>query len=93
VYTCFRVVNTSVNKVKAFFLPLFPLLLVLRASYRVRLNISIVSIIERSCVIFITLCPLFLALVILFLSLTFIGSGFKTKALLLLIIPISFVKY
>jgi hypothetical protein len=93
IYACFKVINTSADKVKALFLPLFPLLLVLRALYKVRLNISIASVIERSYIILITLCSLPLALVILFLSLTFIGSKSKTRALLLLITLISFVKY
>jgi hypothetical protein len=91
VYAYFRVINT--DKVKALFLPLFLSSLVLGAPYRVRSNISIASVIERSRVILITLCPLPLALVILFLPLTFIGSGSKTRALLLLITPIGFVKY
>jgi hypothetical protein len=91
VYAYFRVINA--DKVKALFLPLFLLLSVLGAPYRVRLNISIASVIERSCVILITLCPLPLALVILFLPLTFIGSGSKTRALLLLITLIGFIKY
>ena len=89
-YACFGVVDA--DKVKALFLPLFPSLSVLGAPYGVRLNISIASVIERSCVILITLCPLPLALVILFLSLIFIGSGSKTEALLLLITPIGFIK-
>jgi hypothetical protein len=90
VYARFGVVNA--DEVKALFLPLFPLLSVLRAPYGVRLNISIASVIERSRVVLITLCPLPLALVILFLSLTFVGSGSKTRALLLLITPVGFVK-
>jgi hypothetical protein len=92
-HTHFRVINTSADKVKALFLPLFPLLLVWEAPYRVRLNISIASVIKRSLVILITPRPLPLALVILFLPPTFIGSGFKTRALLLLITFIGFVKY
>jgi hypothetical protein len=54
---------------------------------------SIASVVERSCVVLVTLCPLLLALVILFLPLTFIGSGSKTGALLLLTTLIGFVKY
>jgi hypothetical protein len=90
VYAYFRVVD--IDKVKALFLPLFPLSLVLGAPYRARLNISIASVIERSRVILITPRPLPLALVILFLPLTFIGSGSKTRALLLLITPVGFIK-
>jgi hypothetical protein len=90
VYTRFGVINA--DKVKALFLPLFLLLSVLEAPYRVRLNISIASVIKRSHIILITLRPLPLALVILFLPLIFIGSRSKTKALLLLITPIGFVK-
>jgi hypothetical protein len=93
IYTRFRVVNISIDKVKALFLSLFSLSSVLEALYRVRSNIFIASVIERSYVILITLCPLPLALVILFLPLTFIDSGSKTRALLLLITPIDFVKY
>ena len=89
-YARFRVVDA--DEVKALFLPLFPSSSVLGAPYRVRSNISVASVIERSCVILITLCPLPLALVILFLPLTFIGSGSKTRALLLLITPIGFIK-
>jgi hypothetical protein len=91
VYARFGVIN--IDKVKALFLPLFPLLSVLGAPYRVRLNISIASVIERSRVILITPRPLPLVLVILFLLLTFIGSRSKTRALLLLITPIGFIKY
>jgi hypothetical protein len=91
VYTHFRVIN--IDKVKALFLPLFPLSSVLGAPYRVRSNIFIASIIERSYIILITLYPLPLALVILFLPLIFIGSRSKTRALLLLITPVGFVKY
>ena len=90
-YARFRVVDA--DKVKALFLPLFPSSSVLGAPYGVRSNISIASIIERSRVVLITPRPLPLALVILFLPLTFIGSGSKTRALLLLIIPGGFVKY
>jgi hypothetical protein len=93
IYTYFGVVNTSVNKVKALFLPLFLLSLVWEALYRVRLNIFIASVVERSLIIFITLYSLPLALVILFLPLTFISSKFKTRALLLLITLIGFIKY
>jgi hypothetical protein len=93
VYTCFRVINTGIDKVKALFLPLFLSSSVLGAPYRVRLNISIASVIERSRVILITPRPLPLALVILFLPLTFVGNRSRTRALLLLITPIGFVKY
>ena len=89
-YARFRVVDA--DKVKALFLPLFPSSSVLGAPYRVRSNIFIASVIERSRIILVTPCPLPLALVILFLPLTFIGSGSKTRALLLLITPIGFIK-
>jgi len=89
----FRVINTSVDKVKALFLPLSLLSLVPEASYRVRSNIFIASVIERSRIILVIPRPLPLALVILFLPLTFIGSRSKTRALLSLIIPIGFIKY
>ena len=90
VYARFRVID--IDEVKALFLPLFLLLSVLGAPYRVRLNISIASVIERSRIVLVTLCPLPLALVILFLPLTFVGSGSKTRALLSLITPVGFVK-
>jgi hypothetical protein len=54
---------------------------------------SIASVVERSCVVFVTPRPLPLALVILFLPPTFVGSGSKTGALLLLITLVGFVKY
>jgi hypothetical protein len=93
VYTCFRAIDTGADEVKALFLPLFPSSSVLGAPYGVRLNISVASVIERSRVILITLCPLPLALAILFLPPTFVGSGSKTGALVLLITPVGFVKY
>jgi hypothetical protein len=86
----FGVVNA--DKVKALFLPLFPSSSVLGAPHRVRSNISIASVIERSYIILVTPRPLPLALVILFLPPTFAGSGSKTGALLLLITPVGFVK-
>jgi hypothetical protein len=92
IYTRFGVINTIVNKVNTLFLPLLLLSLALGVPYRVRLNISIASVIKRSLIIFVTLCLLPLALVILFLPLTFIGRGFKTGALLLLITLIGFIK-
>ena len=90
VYARFGVVDA--DEVKALFLPLFPSSSVLGALYRVRLNIFVASVIERSCVVLVTPRPLPLALVILFLPLTFIGSGSKTRALLLLITLVGFIK-
>jgi hypothetical protein len=89
----FRVIDIGVDEVKALFLPLSLLLLVLESSYGVRSNISIASVIERSRVVLVILWPLPLALVILFLPLTFTDSRSKTRALLLLITPIGFIKY
>ena len=89
----FRVVDTGVDEVKALFLLLFPSSSVLRAPYRVRSNISIASVIERSCIILITPRLLPLTLVILFLPLTFTGSRSKTRALLSSITLVGFVKY
>jgi hypothetical protein len=93
VYARFRAINTSADKVKALFLPLFPSSSVLGAPHGVRLNISIASVIERSRVVLITPRPLPLALVILFLPPTFVGSRSKTGALVSSITPIGFVKY
>ena len=89
-YARFGVVDA--DEVKALFLPLFPSSSVLGALYRVRLNIFVASVIERSRIILVTPCPLPLALVILFLPLTFVGSGSKTRALLLLITLVGFIK-
>jgi hypothetical protein len=93
VHARFRVINTGIDKVKALFLPLFLSSSVLGAPHGVRSNISIASVIERSRVVLVTLCPLSLALVILFLPLTFVDNGSRTRVLLSLITPIGFVKY